>query len=236
MVDDRRVVLVTRPQAEAADTAAQAERLGFRAVLAPSLRIENRTLHLPPKMRLHAILVTSGNALLSLPASLHGVKLLAVGDATAERARQAGFAHVHSAGRDAAALETLVGQHCAPERGTLLMAVGAGNGARLAENLRTTGFAVLRRVAYAARPVTLLPEPARQALAEKTVAAALFFSPASARAFLAAVQRGGLSGTLSSVEAVAISQPTADALRLLPWRSIRVASRPDQDALMEWLR
>jgi uroporphyrinogen-III synthase len=165
MTDDRRAVLVTRPEAEAADTAGRVERRGFRAVLAPALRIESRTLHLPAGMRPQAVLLTSGNALPSLPASLHDTKLLAVGDASAGRARACGFRDVSSAGRDAAALADVLGEHCAPDRGTLLLPVGVGHGVELAENLRARGFAVLRRVAYAARPVATLPESAMAALA-----------------------------------------------------------------------
>lgn len=235
-MDDRRVVLVTRPETEAAETAARVERLGYRAVLAPSLRIENRTLHVAAGAKLQAILLTSSNALPSLPASLHATRILAVGDATAARARAAGFADVCSAGRDAAALSELAAQHLHPSGGTLLLPIGAGYAADLAKTLRAQNFAVLRRVVYAVRRVTSLPEPARQALIQKSVFAALFFSPVSARAFLRAVRRCGLAEMLAAVEAVAISRATADALSLLPWRSIRVASKPDQDGLLEWLR
>ncbi len=236
MMDDRPVVLVTRPYAEAAETAAQVEKLGFRAVLAPSLRIENRALRWPSRVRLQAILLTSGNAVPSLPACLHATKLLVVGDATAERAGRVGFADVRSAGRDAAALADLAAKHCRPGAGTLLLPVGAGYGTELAETLRAQKFAVLRRVVYVARPVSALPETAREALAQKTVAAVLFFSAASARAFAVAVRRSRLADTLAGVEALAISQTTADALCPLPWRSIRVASKPDQDGLLAWLR
>lgn len=229
-------MLITRPQAEAADTAARVEKLGFRAVLAPSLRLQQRPVRLSPGVRPQAILLTSGNALASLPSSLHGTRLLAVGDASAERARAAGFADVHSAGRDAVALAELAEKWCSPGGGPLLLPAGAGQGGKLADCLRARGFAVLRRVAYAAWPISTLPEAARQALAGESVAAVLFFSAASARGFAAAVRRGGLAKTLLRVEAVAISQATADALSLLPWRSIRVASKPDQDGLMEWLR
>ncbi len=179
--------------------------------------------------------MTSGNALPGLPAQLHGVRLLAVGDATAERARAAGFRDVGSAGGDAAALDELVARSCAERGAPLLLACGAGQGMALQTRLRGRGFRVLRRVTYAAHPMRHLPEPARAALRQGDVAAALFFSPASASAFAAALRRAGQVEALRAVVAAAISQAAAGPLAPLPWRDIRVASRPNQDELLACL-
>jgi uroporphyrinogen-III synthase len=181
------------------------------------------------------VLVTSGNALAALPAALHGTLLLAVGDATAARARTAGFTEVHSAGRDATALAELAAAMCAPRDGPLLLASGAGNGLDLAAALRARGFRVLRRVAYAARPVAALPEPARIALAGGTLRAALFFSPATARVFMTILQRDMPADSVREIDALAISRATEQVLKPLPWRRLRVASHPTQDELLTLL-
>ncbi len=232
----RRVVLVTRPDAEARETAGRLRRLGWHPVLAPAMRIEQRPLRLDPAWRPQALLMTSGNAVAGLPDHLHDVPLLAVGDATATRARAAGFRRVDSAGGDADALASLVARSCVTTGRPLLLASGEGQGAGLVAALRGQGFRVLRRVAYAARPVRAWPAPAAEALACGAVAAALFFSPASGRAFAAVVRRAGQAATLREVTAVAISSATAAALAPLPWRDIRVASRPNQDELLACLR
>ena len=231
----RRAALVTRPEAEARETARLLAGMGWRPVLAPAMRIETRALRLDPAWRPQAVLATSGNALAALPACLHGVRLLAVGDATAARARAAGFARVDSAGRDAAALVDLAAGGCVPAGGPLLLASGAALGGALAAALRARGFRVLRRVAYAARPVRDLPEAALAALAAGEVGAALFFSEASGRAFAAAVRRAGQAAALAGVTAAAISAAAAEALAPLPWRDIRVASQPNQDELLACL-
>ncbi len=230
-----RQVLVTRPDAEARETAARLEQLGWRPVLAPCIRIVPRLMRLDAEWRPQAVLVTSGNAVAALPDRLHGAPLLAVGDATATRARAAGFVRVSSAGRDAAALAALVGLSCAPGGGPLLLAAGEGQGAALMQELRARGFRVLRRVAYAARPVRGLSAAARAALSGGGVAAALFFSPASAEAFAVALRRAGAAELLHPVTAAAISPATAAVLTPLPWRDIRVASRPNQDELLACL-
>ncbi len=230
-----RGVLVTRPALEAEETAARLRALGWHPVLAPMIRIEARPVRVPPGRRPQAVLVTSGNALATLPAELHGTAMLAVGDATAARARALGFWRVGSAGGDAAALLQLATLSCDPQGAALLLAVGEGQGMPLLGALQGRGFRVVRRVAYAARPVGALGEAARAALRQESAGAALFFSTATAFAFAHAVRRAGLAGSLAGVAAVAISGAAAEALSPLPWRDIRVASRPTQDELLACL-
>ncbi len=175
--------------------------------------------------------MTSANAIPALPARLRSLPLFAVGDATADHARAAGFANTESAGRDAAALAALVTNRLDPALGPLLLAAGAGQGAALAVALRGAGFRVLRRIGYGARPARGLPAPARQALARGGIGHALFFSPASARAAVLLLR--GLP--TAAVTALAISPATAAALTPLKWAGIRVASSPDQEALLALL-
>ncbi len=226
-------MLITRPQPGADETAARIAARGLVPVVAPLLEIAPR--RVAGFGQPQAILVTSGNALAGLPTSLHGTRLLAVGDATAARARLAGFAQVHSAGRDAAALAELAAGLCVPWGGPLLLASGAGQGSALAAALRARGFRVVRRVAYAARPVPALPEAARTALAADSLRAIVFFSPLTARVFVTMLERDSPHAAVREVEALAISRAAASALRVLPWRRVRVASHPTQEELLTLL-
>jgi uroporphyrinogen-III synthase len=227
-------VLVTRPEPGASETAERLRRMGLRPVLARMLEIE--TLHpvLPDPATIQAVLIASGNAILALPASWHATKLLAVGDATAARARHAKFTNVASADGDATALTALAVARCRPDAGPLLIAAGEGRGTELAASLSDRGFTVRVAEVYAARPATALPQDAIEAIRAGFVYAALFFSAETARTFahLVATERESLRGVL----AVAIGQPVAVALRGLPWRSIRIAHRPTQDEVFACLR
>jgi uroporphyrinogen-III synthase len=227
------LVLVTRPEPGASETAARLAALGRQPLVAPVLRIAPRVVSLTRSPQ--AVLVTSGNALPALPTSLHGRPLLAVGEATAARARAAGFATVHSAGGDAAALAALVARLCRPRDGSLLLVSGAGQGGRLAAALRTQGFCVQRRVAYAAEPVAALPDAALAALQAGEVRAALFFSAETARVFVALLRRALPDQAVRDVAALALSPSVERTLRPLPWRAIRVASHPNQDELLTLL-
>ena len=222
-------VLVTRPQPGAAETARLLTARGLHPVLAPLLRVHTLPLRVPPG--LHAVLVTSGNAIPALPPVLHHLPLLAVGDATAERARAAGFQDVHSADGDATDL-----LHLARSRplGPLLLASGRGQGHALAAQLRAAGFRVHRRAVYAAQPVGRLPAAARDALLARQLRAALFLSADTARTFVRLLPPA-LNPLLGGLDALAIAQPTADVLAHLPWRTVRVSAKPTLERVLALL-
>ena len=223
--------MVTRPEPGASETARRLRALHHDPIIAPLLHI--RPLALAPFGEVGAVLVTSGNALPLLPASLHGTPLLAVGHATAERARSAGFTQVASADGDAAALADLTRRACPPGI-ALLFATARGEGIMLAAALRAQGFVVRRRAVYAARPARRMPPAALRALQEGRLAAALFLSAETARAFVRLLP-AGLHPALAAVDALTIGQPAADALCVLPWRRVRVSAKPTQDSLLALL-
>ncbi len=223
--------MVTRPEPGASETARRLRALHRDPIIAPLLHI--RPLALAPFGDVGAVLVTSGNAVPFLPASLHGAPLLAVGHATADRARSAGFTQVASADGDAAALAELTRRACTPGA-ALLFATARGQGAPLAAALRAHGFVVRRRAVYAARPAVRMPVAATRALRDASLGAALFLSAETARAFVRLLPPP-LHPALAEVEALAIGQPAADALCVLPWRRVRVSAKPTQDSLLALL-
>ena len=230
-----RQVLVTRPADGAERTAMALRGRGFTPIVAPLLEIAPAAAILPDPAMLQAILATSSHALPTLRAALRTLPLLAVGDTTAAAARAAGHTNVTSAAGDAQALAHLVAQRCNPAYGTLLLVSGAGQGSPLAEALRISGFDVLHRIVYAAHQVTTLPTPASLALRSGALYAATFFSAETARAFAALAESAGLRDTVAPVVALAIGRAAAAALAVLPWRCVRVASRPTQDELLALL-
>jgi uroporphyrinogen-III synthase len=228
--------LITRPEPGASETAARVAALGYRPVVAPLLEISTLQATLPPSAHVQAILATSGNAIPALPVSHRHLPLFAVGEATAERARAAGFVHVSSADGDSSALAALVAQSCDRCAGPLLFACGRDQGQALAGDLRARGFAVVRRVVYAASPPGTLPETARAAFASGSLTAALFFSAETARHCVRLLRAAGLHEAVRSVDALAIGRAAAVALQELPWRRTSVAAQPNQDAMLALLR
>jgi len=209
--------------------------MGLCPLIAPALEIRALPACLPPPDHVQAVLVTSANALAALPDDWHGRKLFAVGGATAARARAAGFRDVRDADADGEALAALVARTLRPADGALLLVSGRGQGQLLASRLRAAKFTVHRRVVYAASRAPALAEAARAALVAGQVAQALFFSAATAGAFVVLVRRAGLVKYLGQIEAITIGQTARMALEALPWRAIRVAAHPTQDAMLACL-
>lgn len=232
-------------------TAALLSARAYTPVIAPLLTILPRDPGLPPPEALQAVLVGSGNAVDHLPATHRRLRLLAVGDATAARARDAGHTEVLSAAADAARLAALAGETLDPAGRPLLLAVGEGQGAGLEAALTARGFHVLRRAVYTTAAVAALPAVARAALVApgeyfaesfarplsegQILRAGLFFSAETARVFHRLVEAEGLSDRLGALGALAISAATAAELRPLPWREVRIAAHPDQASLLALL-
>jgi uroporphyrinogen-III synthase len=222
-----RSILLTRPANESRATAARIEAMGYRPIMAPMLKIQRRTPKLPRDVQ--AILMTSGNALHALKPG--ETPLLAVGDATAARARDAGFSHVLSAGRDARALADLVAATQQPSGLPLLLVSGARQGESLASDLRARGFRVLRRVCYAAVPVQRFPSEAVAAITSGELHAVLFLSAETAAVFVRLLPPE-LVHALASVTALAIGGAAATVLEPLPWRHVSRPQEPTLDAVL----
>jgi uroporphyrinogen-III synthase len=166
---------------------------------------------------------------------MHTHPVFAVGTATATEATNAGFTRVFNADGDAAALAHLIANTLSPRDGTLLLPVAKGQGQDLTASLRNRGFRVQRSVAYRATPVDTLPEAAATSLAKRQVGAVMLFSGETSRHFVNLLRMSQLVDSVRDVEAVSISERAAVALRQLPWRRIRVAAKPNQDAMLALL-
>ncbi|MHB1302489.1 MAG: uroporphyrinogen-III synthase [Acidiphilium sp.] len=222
-------VLVTRPEPGGSATAAALRAAGHVPILSPCIGIEPLPANLPAAS--DAIVVASAQTLPGLPRELHDTPLYAVGDATAARARAAGFSAVASAGGDARDLAAMVAATM-PPGASLLLPCGVGNGMELAAELRRRGFRVTRRAVYRAHGAEELPVAALAALAAHEVDRVLVFSPKTARHFVRLVEAAGLATLLDRAIAIAISPDAAAPLRRLPFFAIRSAVSPDQDHML----
>ena len=192
---------------------------------------------LPAAASLAAVLVTSGNAVDALPQAYRATRVLSVGDATAERARAAGFIQVLSAAGDAEALAELVIRQQNPRDGTLLLASGRRQGHALAGNAAPGR---LSRGPPGGLRGRSRPRP-RSRRSRRPARRPGRAPRCSSRPRPRASSSGwcsvpALAETLAGVEAISIGQAAAVALEALPWRDVRVAARPTQDEMLALLR
>jgi uroporphyrinogen-III synthase len=231
-------VLVTRPEADAAELVAALEARGHQALVQPLLDIEPIAPEPPLELAgAQALLFTSANGVRAFARVTpeRGLPVLTVGDASAAAARAAGFDTVDSAGGDVEDLARLVRERLAPEAGALLHGAGSSLAGDLKGELERAGFEVRRSVLYRAEPVRALSEPVRTALTAGALDAVLFFSPRTAKTFVRLVADHGLGTACERCLAVCLSAAVAANLRALTWAGVRTAARPDQQALLACL-
>jgi uroporphyrinogen-III synthase len=235
-------LLVTRPREDAELFAQALAARGIETAIEPMIEIID--LPGPPVTRqdAQAILFTSVNGVRALHRRNRGdlsefaaVPVLAVGDATAQAARDAGLRQVESAAGDVAALAALVEARLAPGAGPLLHVAGSQVAGDLAGRLTAGGFVLRRAAIYTARPAGALSAATRDALRHGLIDGVTFFSPRTAAAFVTLCREAGHLPQLGAIVAFCLSQAVAQAARAANWRAIIVAPRPDQDALLDCL-
>jgi uroporphyrinogen-III synthase len=98
----------------------------------------------------------------------------------------------------------------------------------LSDQLTRSGFHVRRGALYRVERATQLPAEAVAALETGALDAAMFFSPRTARIFAQLADALPTDG----LTALCISRATADALAPHSFAQIKVAARPNQDAML----
>lgn len=230
-------VLVTRAEPEASRFVDALRAKGHEPLLAPLLRHD--TLATPSDFEakldeVQAVLLTSANGARALAKATRrrDLRLLVVGDATAETAESLGFHDTLSASGDAAALAVLVRKQVRADSGPLLHAGGAVTAGDLVGQLAAAGYTIAHAALYETRLADTLPFDVERALAEGTVDAVALFSPRTAEAFVKLAGRPETAGGLARTAAVAMSQAVAERASSLPWRAVAVAERPTQDEML----
>ena len=229
-------ILVTRPIADAARTAAALRARGHDVVVAPLLTVEYLSDVELSGGPWTAILSSSANAARAIAAhkrcdELRRVPVFAVGKQTAQELRAAGFADVASAGGDIDDLDALVAARLKPPARLLYLA-GEDRAGDLAGVLRSQHFAVDTVVAYRVAVADTLPAEAAAAL-QGNLNGVLHYSRRSAAAFVAAARHSGvLAAALGTPTHYCLSAKVAEPLREAGAADVRIAARPDEAALL----
>ena len=229
-------VLVTRPEEDAAALVAALQARGHEALVEPMLTVAPAPGVTPPRDLdgVQALLFTSANGARAFArlSERRDLPVFAVGDASAEAARTAGFAAVDSAGGNVDDLARLAIDRLNPVDGVLYQAAANRLAGDLKGALEAAGFTLRREILYQTVPVTDLSASLRRELAAGQVAAATFFSPRTAETFAGLVEKMGLAGSCAETTALCFSEAVADKLRGLDWRAVLVAERPNQNSLL----
>ncbi len=226
-------LLVTRPEDEGRRTAEMLRALGHKVLLAPLLRIESipdADFGSPPWS---GVLMSSANAARAVAAhprkgALFALPLLAVGDRTAEAAREAGFTDVTSAGGDATDLARAAAARFAGCKAPLLYLAGEDRARDLPAALGE--LRVRTVVVYRAIKAERLPSAVQAALAAGRLDGVLHYSRRSAETYLALADAAGLRAKALVPLHYCLSARIAAALAGA--RDVRIAAEPREPALL----
>lgn len=237
-------ILVTRPEPGNAATARALRVRGHDVLLSPMLRFEAVAFQDDDDNDCDAVILTSANAVRALRdapgdqgalARWRALPVYAVGDRTAEAAREAGFAAVCSADGDADALRDLLMQHVADGQlkagAWLCYPAGADISRDIAEDFGRDGFTVVTHTVYRMLSVAELADDVARAFRAGGIGMVLHYSRRSARAFVAAARRAGVEVSALAVAQCCISEVVASVLREAGAVRVIVAQTPDEDAM-----
>lgn len=224
-------LLVTRPEADASATAQRLEAMGHSVTVEPLLTI---VLADPPGdlPEPAGLIVTSRNGVRALQtwrqaADWHDVPLFAVGAATGEEARSAGFRKVTAGEGEGSGLVSIIGGALPAGRGPVIYAAARDLSGNLAEELEVAGFDLQMVEAYRAERAEALSPALLAALAAGSIDGALFYSRRTARTFRDLIA----DRPVRLAHVFVLSEPVAQPLKDIG-ATVHVAPAPDEASLL----
>lgn len=237
-------VLVTRPAPGNEATAEALRAGGFAPLLAPLLRFE--VVSLPDSIGdgAGAVIVTSAAAFHAIAghparAALSALPLFAVGEASADAARAAGFTDVTAAGGDAVSLRELILGEVRARRlkksTPFLYLAGTDLSVDLEAELGARGVRVQTLTVYRMAMLPTLTDEAHDAFAGGEIEAVLHYSRRTATAFVEAVRTAGVEISALALPHCCLSDNIAAVMREAGAHHVVVAPTPDEPALLQVL-
>ncbi len=216
-------LLILRPRPGADESAGRAVAKGLEPVVAPLFTIWPLDWEAPDADGIEAVLMTSANGARHAGEQVRAFTTLpcyAVGEASAEAARAAGFRDVRPGRSDGAAT---IARMAADGIARALHLCGRDH-----IEVAHPQVALIRRLVYAAEAVDALPPPALQAIEDGAVA--MLHSPRAGRLFASLADEAGLER--ERIRLAAISEAAAEAAGS-GWKNMVIAAAPSDHALLE---
>ncbi len=230
-------ILVTRPSPDGERTAAALRARGHDVLLAPLMQV--RPVPAVIGGGWSAVIVTSANALRVLSAEqiapLLALPLYAVGQRSADSARELGFREVRSPNGDARDLVRSIAERHANETAPYLYLSGEDRAADVEAALGERGVKVETVIVY--RIVTTgFPPELFDAVERRAIQAVLHFSRRSAENYVSAAKAAGLIEPALAPRQLCLSGQVAEPIAAAGAQNVAIASRPDEASLLELLQ
>lgn len=227
--------LITRPAAEAEKSGTKLERLGFQPSYAPMLRVEPVSFEIPDETR--SLIITSKNGARYGLANIgnKGRPIFAVGEQTAQEARDLGFTNITVGPGTARKLVPLLLECGLSQKRDYAHLCGSVVSYNIADVLRNAGLDAVSVVTYQTLPNRVFSPSVQEEIESGEIENVLFYSPRTATIFEEAISENNKHEWLPKLNAYCLSNRVADSL-LGPWKTIQAAVLPTEKALFSLLK
>lgn len=234
MANKRQLVLVTRPISQALKTIKALSDRDYDGMASPALVIQPLPLPSIDLRNIGAVLITSSNAVPSIDPRIERLPIAAVGAATGQAIRDYGIVPKLEGDGSVRDLLSAIPDIMLPDCPELLHLRGAEVSHDLRPLLCALDIRLIDAIAYRANEARFLASDVLDAISQRMVYAALFYSARSARLWRE-IFPCALTGCLRSINAVCISEDVAATLNGRDWRNISISVRPNETAMFDCL-
>ncbi len=224
---NKRCIWITRSQPGAAKSANFWQSAGFETIVAPLINIAPPSVMPPLLPRNIDLIVTSQNALLSLVefTDVRSWNIWAVGEVTAEMARNMGFNLTGVGGGSAASLLELIVEKNVSSETSFAYISGQNIRLDISQQLRKRGFQAERHIYYENSPVSQMPD-----IDLTKISHIGLYSPMAAQVLTSFAPK------TSQISTISISKSTDAALGNLAFTQRLIAEKPQESAMLTALK
>jgi uroporphyrinogen-III synthase len=227
MVNNKKLALITRPVIDAKQVKEKLGKQEIDSFIEPLLTINyypNASKVIRPYLdSCQAIVATSANAVRAI--GYTPKKIIAVGEKTAQTAREVGYEDVSVAGGDVDSLEKYIEENLNPKDGVLLYISGDVTSG----DFKPFGFKIMRVVVYSSIPVNDLSDDCQIKLKNKEFDYVVLFSKRTADVFARLAGNYDLKSTIC----FCLSEKIKQSIESLNFKDIIISKNFDEETVLE---
>ncbi len=232
-------LLVTRPTDDGEATARKLREMGHEVFLEPLLKIEFFDPPMFNAEKVQALAITSANGIRALAAGglregYKEISVMAIGEASANAARQSGFEKVLIGGGTLPALARDIASRFKPENGKILYLAGRARSGDLAGLLGKNGFQAETITLYDAKRASSFSDELQAQIRGNKIDGVLHFSARTAGIFSDLIHSEKLENKALSMDHFCLSQQVASNLGvdISNPATTHIAKEPTVDSLL----
>ena len=232
-------IVITRPKSDSKKLAKILDKQDISYLIEPMLKIKllyenEKLLQNELELKPQAIIITSKYAALALAkmSEIRNIKIIAVGKASAEYAKNLGFENIDFAGGTADLLINYINSNYTNKNGHFLYVRGVDISQDIAKRLEISEFRVNSCLIYKSAPARKLSDNLKSELTDNNIESVMFFSQNTAKAYEKLAVAADLAENHNNTSALCISKNVAGKLVKLNWKDITIAKEPHMEAML----